>query len=70
MGFFFDGGRLEAAYLDACVELSGEHDDWGLRTMDDWRTVLKPPDWQRIHYLIDAADNGTVAYLHEMGELR
>ncbi|MFF4408807.1 NUDIX hydrolase [Streptoverticillium reticulum] len=68
MGFFFDGGRLEVEYMDACVELSGEHDDWGLRAMDDWCTLMKPPDWQRIQYLVGAADNDTVAYLHEMGQ--
>lgn len=66
--FFFDGGRAEVEYLDACVELSSEHDDWGLRSLGDWQTLMKPPEWQRLQHLVSAADNGTVAYLHEMGE--
>ncbi|MBH1936900.1 NUDIX hydrolase [Streptomyces sp. AV19] len=68
IAYFFDGGRLEVEYMDACVELSEEHDDWGLRAMTEWETMMKPPDSQRIHLLVKAAANGTVAYLHEMGE--
>ncbi|WP_162890090.1 NUDIX hydrolase [Streptomyces olivoreticuli] len=65
--YFFDGGRLEVEYMDACVTLSDEHDDWGLRAMTDWQTMMKPPDWQRIQWLAEAADKGTVTYLHAMG---
>lgn len=68
MGLFFDGGRLEVEYMDACVALSHEHDDWGIRSMTDWQTLMKPPDWQRIQSVVDAADTGTIAYLHEMGQ--
>ncbi|MGA5131026.1 NUDIX hydrolase [Streptomyces olivoreticuli] len=68
VALFFDGGRLEVEYMDACVTLSDEHDDWGLWSVTDWQTLMKPPDWQRIQHLVDAADNGTVAYLHEMGQ--
>ncbi|WP_179080025.1 NUDIX hydrolase [Streptomyces rectiverticillatus] len=66
--YFFDGGQLEVEYMDACVTLSDEHDDWGLRAMTDWQTMMKPPDWNRVQHLVDSADNGTVAYLHAMGE--
>ncbi|MBT2383841.1 NUDIX domain-containing protein [Streptomyces sp. ISL-11] len=68
IAYFFDGGRLEVEYMDACVELSSEHDDWDLRAMTEWETLMKPPDAQRIYRLVKAADNGSVAYLHEMGE--
>ncbi|WP_367137061.1 MULTISPECIES: NUDIX hydrolase [Streptomyces] len=68
VAYFFDGGVLDVEYMSACVELSGEHDDWELRPMPEWQAKLKAPEWGRLRQLIDAADNGTVAYLHEMGQ--
>ncbi|AUG75608.1 hypothetical protein CFP65_0654 [Kitasatospora sp. MMS16-BH015] len=62
VGFLFDGGCLTPEQL-ARVELSDEHSEWRVQTVDEWAQLMAPKSFRRLHEIDRARRSGSVAYL-------
>ncbi|GHF69984.1 hypothetical protein GCM10018790_54870 [Kitasatospora xanthocidica] len=53
VGHIFRGGRLSDEQLGR-IRLSHEHTEWAVRSLHDWRAVMRPADYRRL-LLVDRA---------------
>ncbi|GAA0392858.1 hypothetical protein GCM10010357_12030 [Streptomyces luteireticuli] len=63
LGFAFDGGQLTADELDRIVLDPDEHDEFAVRSVDEWAKVMDTRWWERLAAVHRAWQSGATAYL-------
>ncbi|MEY9873317.1 8-oxo-dGTP diphosphatase [Streptacidiphilus sp. MAP12-33] len=70
IGFVFDGGHLTGDQLNELVLDPAEHSEWRVLTMDAWRDVLTPGEYECLKAADTARRTGAATYLHHEPEPR
>ncbi|GHG80462.1 NUDIX domain-containing protein [Streptomyces griseocarneus] len=63
LGLAFDGGQLTADELDRIVLDPDEHDEFAVRSVDEWAKAMDTRWWERLAAVHRAQQSGATAYL-------
>ncbi|MGW0900525.1 NUDIX domain-containing protein [Streptomyces goshikiensis] len=63
IGFVFDGGTLTDEQIAAFVLDPAEHTEVQVHSLEEWRAIMAPANFDRLRVIDAARRAGTVAYL-------